>query len=48
MRFSMLHQIKDGIIEAVPPFLKRMERQAQKKIKALRQDNAGEKRGWKR
>ena len=42
MRFSTLNKTKDEIIKAVPAFLKRLERQAGKKIKALRQDNAGE------
>ena len=42
MRFSALHQTKDEIIESVPSFLKRLERQAKKIIKALHQDNAGE------
>ena len=42
MRFSMLHQTKDEIIESVLSFLKRLERQAKKRIKALRQDNVGE------
>jgi hypothetical protein len=48
MRFTTLHKTKDAIIEAVPVFLKRLEKQAGKKIKALRQDNAGENKAMER
>ena len=42
MRFTTLHKTKDEIVEAVPLFLKKLERQVGKKIQALHQDNPGE------